>query len=188
MAWAAALLSLTLVQASTLTRDQTRELIQAISDALTNGYIYEEVAQRVARVLEEKRVEGAFEQVKNAEELATRLTTVLQTETKDRHLVVAFRVDAHTSVTAPDTPAAMVGRVEVLPQNIGYIEVRHFASPNGSEFDTAMEALKDVRALIIDLGRNPGALRDGSVAAARFSNVLTGRPHLRSANRQRMGS
>jgi C-terminal processing protease CtpA/Prc len=29
--------------------------------------------------------------------------------------------------------------------------VRHFASPNGSEFDTAMEALKDVRALIRSL-------------------------------------
>jgi C-terminal processing protease CtpA/Prc len=50
----------------------------------------------------------------------------------------------------------MVGRVEVLPQNIGYIEVRHFASPDGSQFDTAMGALKDVRALIIDLGKNSG--------------------------------
>jgi C-terminal processing protease CtpA/Prc len=129
---------------------------QAISDALTKGYIYEDVGQRVAQVLEQKRVDGAFEQVKNAEELATRLTTVLQTETKDRHLVVASRVDAPTSVTATDASAAMVGRVEVLPQNIGYIEVRHFASPDGSQFDTAMGALKDVRALIIDLGKNSG--------------------------------
>jgi C-terminal processing protease CtpA/Prc len=155
MTWSISLMLLALVQVSAVSSDQTRQVVQAIGDALIKGYIYEDVGTRTARALEQKRVEGAFDGVTSTSDLAAALTKVLQAEGKDLHL----RVTVGSNFVPPNPSTqdlSMVGRVEVLAGNIGYLEVRHFASANVAEFDTALTTLKDVRALIIDVGRNPG--------------------------------
>jgi C-terminal processing protease CtpA/Prc len=155
MTWSIALVLLALVQASAVSSEQTSQIVQAIGDALSKGYIYEDVGARTARALEQKRTEGAFDGATSPSELADALTKVLQAEGKDLHL----RVTVGSNFVPPNTSTQdlrMVGRVEVLAGNIGYLEVRHFAGSDMTEFDRAMTALKDVRALIIDVGRNPG--------------------------------
>lgn len=155
MRLAAVLLAGALAQAATHSADQTEAVVQSIGKALVEGYIYEDVGRRAAEALEKKRREGAFAHATNASELAATLTAVLLSETNDRHL----RVTVGSDFVPPDASAmnrSMVGRVEVLPDNIGHLEVRHFAGSNVAEFDAAMATLKDVRALIIDVGGNPG--------------------------------
>jgi hypothetical protein len=155
MTWAVTLALLALVQGATFSSEQTRQVVEAVGDALAKGYIYEDVGTRTAQALEKKRAEGAFDCVTSAPELAAALTEVLQAETRDLHLRVTVGSD-FVPAGAPAQNRSMVGRVEVLPGNVGYLEVRHFAGASVAEFDTAMAALKDVRALIIDVGRNPG--------------------------------
>jgi C-terminal processing protease CtpA/Prc len=146
---------LALAQSAAVSNDQARQVVQAAGDALTKAYIYEDVGARAARVLEKKRAEGAFDSLTDAPRLAAALTEVLQTETRDLHVRVTFGSD----FIPPDADAgnlSMVGRVDVLPGGVGYLEVRHFAGTNLAEFDTAIATLKDVRALIIDVGKNRG--------------------------------
>jgi retinol-binding protein 3 len=171
MTWAVTVALLALVQSAAISNDQTQQVVQAIGEALTRGYIYEDVGTRAGKVLEKKRVEGAFEGLTDSR-LAAALTEVLQAETLDRHL----RVTVGSDFVPPDAPArnvGMVGRVEVLPGNIGYLEVPHFAGIDVTVFDTAMAALKDVRALIIDLGRNPGG---GPGPVTHLSTYLFSKP------------
>jgi retinol-binding protein 3 len=171
MTWAVTVALLAFAQAATPSNDQARAVVQAVGEALVTGYIYEDVGTRAARALEKKRAEGAFDGLAGAQ-LATTLTAILQAETRDLHL----RVTAGSDFVPPDAPAqnlSMVGRVEVLPGNIGYLEVRHFGSGNVAEFDTAMAALKDVRALIIDVGRNPGG---GPGPVTHLSTYLFSKP------------
>ena len=155
MTWARTLALLAFVQNVTVSSEQARQVVQAAGEALANGYIYEDVGARAAQVLEKKRVEGAFDGLTTPQRLAAALTEVLQTETRDLHL----RVTVGSDFVPPDAPSgnlSMLGRVEVLPGNVGYLEVRHFAGTNVADFDTAIATLKDVRALIIDVGKNRG--------------------------------
>jgi retinol-binding protein 3 len=182
MTWLTALALLALAQAPVVSSEQTREVVQAIGDALIKGYIYEDVGARTARTLEQKRAEGAFDGATSAAELATALTEVLRAEGKDLHL----RVTVGSNFVPPDVSTQdrrMVGRVEMLAGNVGYLEVRHFAGSDMTEFDRAMTTLKDVRALIIDLGGNPGG---GPMQVTHLSTYLFSKPtHL--VNRMQRG-
>ena len=154
MPWVVTLVLLAFAQSAVTSSDQTRQVVQAAVEALSGGYLYEDVGVRTARALEKKRAEGAFDGL-DASRLAAALTEVLQAEAHDLHL----RVTVGSDFVPPDAAAgnlSMVGRVEVLPGNVGYLEVRHFAGANMADFDSAMATLKDVRALIIDVGRNRG--------------------------------
>lgn len=172
MLLAATLALLALAQGSAVSSEQTGQVVQAAGEALTKGYIYEDVGARAARVLEKKRVEGAFDGLTDASLLAAALTEVLQAEAHDLHL----RVTVGSDFVPPDADAgnlSMVGRVEVLPGNVGYLEVRHFAGTNMADFDTAMAALKGVRALIIDVGGNRGG---GPGPVTHLSTYLFAKP------------
>ena len=128
---------LAFVQIAAVSSNQTREVVQAAGKALAGGYIYEDVGVRAARVLETKRAAGAFDGLAEPARLAAALTEVLQAETRDLHL----RVTVGSDFVPPDAAAgnlSMVGRVEVLPGNVGYLEVRHFAGANVADFDAAM--------------------------------------------------
>ncbi len=64
----------------------------------------------------------------------------------------------------PPKPTGPLVRVQLLPDGFGYVRIASFTSPEViSEFDHALDALRNTKGLIIDVRNNPG----GDTAIAR---------------------
>jgi retinol-binding protein 3 len=152
MKWMVASLPLLLGQAAALPAHQTADVVHAVGAALKDGYVYEDIGRRLSDRLERERAAGTFDR-ESAIDLGRTLTTCLRAETNDRHL----------SVWAPGgepdglrlLQGKMIARAEILPGNIGYIDMRTFTG-KPSDIDAAVDAVQAAGALIIDLGENLG--------------------------------
>ena len=159
--------------------------IDALTRELTNAYVFPDKAAEVDRALRAHIASGVYDTVTMAQAFATLLTTQLQAVTNDKHLRVRVASpDAATNRPAPPSAANRLraarearygfGKSEILPGNIGYLEIRGFGSWVPEARDTAariLSALADADALIIDLRENGG----GSPEAVAFiSSYLFG--------------
>ena len=159
--------------------------INALSRALTDGYVFPHKAADVDRALKRHIRSGVYDTVTSARAFASLLTEQLQAVTKDRHLRVrVVASDAGPNRPAPRSPDQRLraareanygfGRAEILPGNVGYLEIRGFGSWVPEARDTVariMTSLADADALIIDLRDNGG----GSPEAVAFvSSYLFG--------------
>jgi DNA-binding MarR family transcriptional regulator len=174
-----------------------RVVVQAIADSLVSGYIYETTGRVFADSLGALSVSGHFDTLSGAS-LANEVTSVLRRIAHDRHLGIRFdaapagstggpvRVrrrppDAGGAATSNDPARFGFARVERLPGNVGYLDVRGFS--NDAEAlrfaDSVMAIFADVRALIIDIGQNRGG---GPEMVRLLSTYLFDRPtHLVSS-------
>ena len=152
-------------------------LVNALSDSLISGYIYEQTARMMADTLRAELHSGAFDAITHGDALSRRLTQTLRRLSDDRHLGVHYRpasqvtrqADRRMVVltpadTAPRSAGAFaspdhgIARAEVLAGNIGYLDLRGFSGDPDAmpAADSAMALFANVKALIIDLGRNRG--------------------------------
>ena len=152
-------------------------LVNALSDSLVNGYIYEKTGRLMADSLRAQLRAGAFDAISDGDTLAQRLTQILRRLSDDRHLGVQFRGTSPgvqrparrlVRVPRPDSAALASGafaspdhgiaRAEVLAGNIGYLDLRGFSGDPAAmpAADSAMAVFANVKALIIDVGRNRG--------------------------------
>jgi retinol-binding protein 3 len=144
-------------------------VIDGILDALDREYVFPEKAAEMRRSIAARRAAGAYASVVSGAELAAMLTTDLQNVSKDKHLRVRYTRGA----VGPDAPpdrrvidalnrlesSAVISGAEILPGNIGYVEVRTFAFSPDQAADAvakAMTTVADADALIIDIRRNGG--------------------------------
>ena len=74
--------------------DQRAEVIEALSTALADRYLYEEVGKRLAADLRARLARGEFDSLSEPEAFAAAVTDVLQRETRDRHLWIWYRQGA----------------------------------------------------------------------------------------------
>jgi DNA-binding MarR family transcriptional regulator len=174
----------------------SRVVVQAIADSLVGGYIYEATGRTFADSLRSMIAAGHFDTLRG-EPLANEVTSILQRIRPDRHLGIRFnaptgspaagpvRVRTRPSNPGPANPSDPLrfgfARVDRLPGNIGYLDVRGFSSePEALRFaDSVMATFADVRALIIDLGQNRGG---GPEMVRLLSTYLFDRPtHLVSS-------
>jgi hypothetical protein len=84
-----------------LTAETRREVIDAISRTLVDGYVYEDIAKKMAAALREHREAGRYDDLKSSAEFAARLTEDLQKVNKDRHLGVRFDTPRPAGAKAP---------------------------------------------------------------------------------------
>jgi C-terminal processing protease CtpA/Prc len=183
-----------LVHADARVDASTRKaVIEQVTAAMNERYVFPEVAQQVAAALKDPARLAAL-QLDDATAFAKAMTDLLQGLTKDKHLRVM-----HSASPVPesrgDRPAAAdierakadarrtnfgVERVERLPGNIGYLELRSFTSAEwaGPALAAAMTLLGHSDALIIDLRRNGGG--DPATVALLSSYLLDERTHLNS--------
>src|SRR5215831_14463446 len=137
--------------------------VKGAADALRQRYVFPDVGERAAQALEAALAAGKYDQMTDASAFAERLTADLAGIAHDKHMRVAARgAPPGPPPGAPTGPPPRgeggVVRADRLPGNVGYIEVAGlpplevFKMPT----DKAMAALKDTRALIIDLRRNGG--------------------------------
>ena len=138
---------------------QREDVVKEISSLLTERYLYESEGTRVAQVLQGTLGRGELDSLTHPEAFAAAVTDTLQRETRDRHLWIWYRDGAAARLQFAAVGGPMVSRAEVLPGNIGYLDVRHFVG-NTAEFDAAMEKVKGVVALVIDLRQCAGGNRE----------------------------
>jgi hypothetical protein len=169
----------------TMSRTERLAAIDALAEHLTRAYVFPDKAVEAERALKRHVASGVYDTVTRGTAFAALLTSQLQAVTKDKHLRVRVAPPgiAGGRGGAPSLDARLraareanygFGRVELLPGNIGYLEIRGFGSWVPEARDTVgriMSSLADASALIIDLRDNGGGSPD---AVAFVSSYLFG--------------
>jgi hypothetical protein len=150
-----------------------REVIDTLVKRLNESYVFPEVAGKMEQAL--RANSAAYEQITSARQFAEKLTADLQAVSHDKHLRVRYsyesipvRKDDRRELTSEerDQIRRELGRinygferVERLPGNIGYLDLRGFAPAEiggGETVAAAFNFLANTDALIIDLRKNGG--------------------------------
>jgi hypothetical protein len=145
-----------------------REAVAQVADTIEREYFDPQRATAIAAALRADAADGRYDRYADPRDLATALTARLRAE--DRHFNVRW-TDAPATRRAGagpvDDPAGSnfgIRRAEVLPGNVGYLDLRYFADfgfedpkePARQAIDAALQLLGHVDALVIDLRDNGG--------------------------------
>ncbi|HTN49307.1 MAG TPA: S41 family peptidase [Burkholderiaceae bacterium] len=161
IAWAL-VLPPAVAQAGNLDAAARREVVLQLADLLNQRYVFADVGQKTAEYLRAGLAAGDFGRAATTADLARLLTQQLQAQTKDKHLQVMATDAAHGGPFG--SPRAMqqsnygFERLQRLPGNIGYLDLRFFMDGSAAA-DVAiasMNWLANSDALIVDLRRNGG--------------------------------
>lgn len=158
-----------------LARESPRSYVEVVANAIEQDYFDEARANQIATELRGAAAKGEFDTLTNERELASALTVKL--EPFDRHFRVGWtnaqraQPAAESPVMSPTQSQAQhrrsnygVRRAEVLPGNLGYIDLREFApfefgvagQPGREAIEAALQLVAGADALIIDLRDNGG--------------------------------
>jgi C-terminal processing protease CtpA/Prc len=113
-------------------------------------------------MLRDRQRRGEYDRIERAPELADSLTSHLRLVSHDRHLRVVARGAPAPPAAGGEAPARRAAdgleETRVLEGNIGYLRFSGFADASrvGRHLDSAMAALANTDALIIDLRQNRG--------------------------------
>lgn len=162
-------------------RPTPRQTVQAVATRIRELYFDPAAGDRIARDLETAAADGAFDGMTDGRDLAAALSTRLRPA--DAHFNVAFDPNAPVGVpmrrprppegAAPGPRAANPAearahygfrKVEILPGNVGYIDLRQFFNidfqnpedPARRAADAALTFVGDADAIIFDLRDNGG--------------------------------
>jgi hypothetical protein len=144
------------------------EVVAKAAESLRSRYIFPEAGETAAKKIEAQLAAGAYKDLEGRA-LAEKMTADLQSVTKDKHMRVSGPGGPGGpppgAAGAPAPPPPSEGgfvRADRLPGNIGYVEVSGFPPPGAFKpaADKAMAALKDTKALIVDVRRNGGGSPD----------------------------
>lgn len=157
-----------------LARESPRVYVDDVARVIEQDYFDEARARQIAAVLRGAAAKGEFDALTDQRELASTLT--LKLEPFDRHFRVGWSDAPSTpAVEGPVAPPRQspdehrrdnygVRRAEVLPGNIGYLDLRGFApfefgvagQPGRQAVEAALQLLAGTDALVIDLRENGG--------------------------------
>ncbi len=157
-----------------------KEVIQTLSKKLIAYYVSPEIAEEICTCLQAYLGDGAYEDIIEGELLAFALTTHIQEVSHDKHLQVRWyaeplpvhegsmlsnreRVDEMKQRAKLENYG--IFKVERLPGNVGYIDIRYFyrtSLGSGETIVAAMNFLANMNAVIVDLrkckGGNPSTV------------------------------
>jgi hypothetical protein len=170
-----ALLSLSAFAAAdtTLNASSRTAIVQTLVTKMNANYIEPAVAERVGVAIAKKDAAGGYANAADTQSFSEALAKDLREFSGDLHfgttLAEGFR-DYIGDNSAPSRAkidewreqAARRGfniqKIERLPGNVGYIELRGFGSPefSGAAYTAAMSLMAGTDALILDLRRNGG--------------------------------
>jgi len=150
-------------------------MLDQLAKELKERYVFADVAEKLTADLAARREE--YDQIASGPELARTLTSNLQAISKDKHLRVRasatpFPKPPKGGPTAADRERekefarrvnGAVQKVERLPGNVGYLEIRNFMQPDAvaEPLAAAMDFLARTDALVLDLRRNGGGSPKG---------------------------
>jgi C-terminal processing protease CtpA/Prc len=163
------------VRDTTIDAARRGRVIDTLLARLEASYVFPEKVPALAKELRARIARGRYDRLESAVAFADTLTADLLELVKDRHLRVRY-TDTPLPRTRPQerppTPAEQertraqaraesygLGRVELTPDSIGFLEVRDFGWPADAVEEGYAEAMRRVahaHALIIDIRRNGG--------------------------------
>ena len=176
-----------------VTPEARNAAIDALLKNLDARYVFPEKTKLVRAAVEARRKRGEYDRLTTGHALAAALTTHVNEVLKDAHFRVRYLAEKIPEAELQTEPTAAererfeaegqrlnggFERVERLPGNIGYVEVRSFSFlGRGVEAAAAaMQFLAETDALIIDVRRNGGG--DPELVAALCSYFFDGAVHL----------
>ncbi len=157
-----------------VTPAQRREVVEALAKALRAQYVFPDVAEATGKALQDRVARGAYDGATTTKAFAEALSKDLRDLGKDGHFRVRFdpsfkprdeeedRIPTREEVAGMRQQAARrafgIARVEQLPGNVGYLDVRGFGPTEfvGPAFSAALQILSGTEALILDLRQNGG--------------------------------
>jgi hypothetical protein len=176
------------------------EVIRNLTRGLRDAYVFPEVGERAAAMLETRLAGKEYDSVTTARAFGDLLTQQLLEIAKDKHLRVRYSSQPLPAGSGDPRrggpPAGMVAqqrknnfafeRVERLSGNIGYLKLNGFMDPAGAGAVAAgaMAFLANTDALIIDLRQNGGGRPDMVAVLASYFFRADAKVHLNDlANR-----
>ncbi|MCX5613323.1 MULTISPECIES: S41 family peptidase [unclassified Streptomyces] len=173
---------------TTLTKLQPAPVIDETARLLTENYVFPEIAEQLAGLLQRRLAEGAYD-VDDAEELARLVTADLQSVNGDRHL----RLKHHADPVSPkqgaatldamrrdfDTSLGGAPRMHLLDGGVAVLELAPMLFPlewAAEPLGAALTLASRAQALIVDLRANRGG--DPDTVAFVCSYLLDKRTHL----------
>lgn len=179
-----ALFVVALLQVALLTFEQFRETVEAIRAALVAQYVEAAEGTRLGSLLGRELERGTFAAATDPDGFAAAIQRFIQAESRDRHLLVWHGAPVDILKMAPGgrLSGPAIGRTEVRPDGVGYVEVRHFLNENqgntaiAAQIDGAMRTVSGASALVFDLRPNPGG--DLSAVAHLATYLFASRTHL----------
>lgn len=160
--------------------DVRGEVIQNLFQKLKQFYVFPDVADDICKHLQKQTDEGVYKDIADGELFAFALTTHMQEVNLDKHLWVRWYDDP-----LPDDEGSLlqnkqkmaelklrarlknygIFKVERLPGNVGYLDIRYFYRTSwgsGATIVAALNFLANMNAVIVDLrkcgGGNPAAV------------------------------
>lgn len=158
----------------TIDAAERRTVVDGVLDRLKQNYVFPDTALAMERAIRARQRRGEYDQITSGRAFAESLTAHLQAVSRDLHLRVRHRaqpfpMEAGGDGPSPDDRERMRAmgrqmnfgfeRVERLPGNIGYLEIRSFGFDTADVSAVAANAftfLGNTDALIIDIRRNGG--------------------------------
>src|SRR5262245_58934320 len=165
-------LALQTQSAPMLTADAIAAAVTSVSAAIADEYFDIALTPTISATLNDGLAAGRFSSAKTPEDLATGLNQILYSLTRDKHLrVQVAKPKLQASTTGGPSPSrdqpttAGFRRTEILPGNIGLLELTMFLRPieHRDALAAAMKQLEGADALIIDMRANGGG-SPGTVA------------------------
>ena len=174
--------------------DSKTALVKGVANGIVSHYVFPDIAERVARDLQTRLDAGDYFAIHDPVALGEKITADILAIANDKHIRLRFSASA----TSPPGPQGASGqaeaeyrarcldcnfgveRVERLPINIGYVELRGFMRTDlaGEAIAAAMTLIANTDALIFDLRRNGGGYPE---TVALVSSYLLDEPrHLNS--------
>lgn len=155
-----------------LDRQDQATIIDGICTALDTTYVYPKTATETCSFLRDNLAADSYKELTDLAAFCGRLTEDLRSVSNDRHLGVRPApplVDSGDEVSSEEEQLAReledlrrtnfcFERVEVLPENVGYIKLNCFppAEFGGATVTAAMKFVGNVDGLIFDLRENRG--------------------------------
>jgi hypothetical protein len=148
--------------------DQAK-IVESLTREFKENYVFPETAQKMEAALKKNLADGRYKDIDDPEILASRLKADLIEVSHDKHINVFYlEKDPGNPEVSPEAAAREAAemasanygfkKLEILPGNIGYIDLRGFmpAEYGGPTAVAAMKYMANTRALIFDLRNNGG--------------------------------
>jgi len=149
-----------------------KKVMDGVAENLTESYIDADLAKQMVDAMRAHAAKGEYDSITDGDVFAERLTTELRAVSHDKHLGVNFTpFKAPPRKEGPPSPEedarfhsqmdrmnCMFKKVEILPNNIGYIKFDGFMDAGycGPTVVAAMGFVAHTDALIFDLRENGG--------------------------------
>ncbi|HJV21987.1 MAG TPA: S41 family peptidase [Holophagaceae bacterium] len=159
---------------SPVTAAQRKGVVETLAKELKARYVFPEVADKVGQALTAKLTKGGYDGATTTQAFAEALSKDLREVGNDGHFRVRFDPSFKPGSDDEDKPPTKeevaqaraftarrgfgVAKVEQLPGNVGYLDVRGFGPTEfvGPAFTAALSLLSGTEALILDLRQNGG--------------------------------